>query len=158
MKPGLRVNITRLTLGLLLLTASAYAEAQPEGNVTQFSDPELFWQELIVGNITKVISHDQAEIVFELNNPDGSVVKGRINKNLLEDKKAKTRGSKSAVNILIIRLEENPEDKDAQKRLRSLTGQSFENPSDWRGWYDQNKAGLIWSDVDNRLVIKSNNK
>ena len=157
MKPGLRVNITGLTLGLLLV-ASVYAEAQPEGNVVEFSDAELFWQELIVGNITKVISHDQAEIIFELNNPGGSVVKGRIDKSLLQDKGVKTSGSKNAVNILIIRLEETPEDKDAQKRLGSLTGQNFGNPRDWRGWYDGNKDSLVWSDQQNRLVIKSNNK
>ena len=167
MKPGFCATFAKLTLGLFLLTASAYGEApeepgaSQEENIYEFSDPELFWQEVIVGNITKIISHDPNEIIFEFDD-NGSTVKGRIDKNLIEDREVKTKGSKKAVNILIMRLEEVPlpaaenekRFSETDKRLRNLTGQNFEKPGDWREWYEENKGSLVWSDQKNRLIIK----
>lgn len=141
---------------IFALLFSAYANAQEE--IKQFSDPALFWQETIAGNITKIVGQQGSSIIFEYND-GGKTSKGRVDKNLIEDNGAKTKGSISAMGILITRLEQEPKDQAAYtktiRRLTSLTGQNIENPSEWRGWYEKNKDSLVWSDQKNRLVIES---
>lgn len=150
MKPYLTTTI------VFALVLSAYAGAEEE--IKEFSDPALFWQETIAGNITKVVGQQGSSIIFEYTD-GGKTAKGRVDKNLIEDKKAKTKGSIGAMDILITRLEQQPKDQASYsktiRRLASLTGQNIESPSEWRAWYEQNKEGLVWSDQKNRLVIEN---
>lgn len=153
MKAGLIITTAQIIFALLL-SGSASGEEQ----IKEFSDPVLFWQETIAGNITKIVGQDESSIIFEYND-GGNMVKARVDKKLIENNDAKTKGSIRAMNILISRLEQEPKDQAAyaktSRRLVSLSGQNIETPSAWRKWYEEHKDRLVWSDQKNRLVLEN---
>jgi hypothetical protein len=49
----------------------------------------------------------------------------------------------------------NKEAKEyAGRRLIELTGKSFEQPDEWRRWYQRHAGELVWSDEKHQFILR----
>lgn len=130
-------------------------------SIEVFDSAYNYWFFEMHGDITRIIFEDEQRIIFEVRSMEGSY-KGQIDKSLLKDNRAKTKGAMEALRSLIISQEITYPQIHAHKQyydknndqLKKITGQNFTLPNEWRDWYEENKNKLVWSDEKDHLIIE----
>lgn len=81
--------------------------------------------------------------------------KFRVQKSQLANLELKLKGIKQAVQELInwLFIPGNQFREFTFSRLRTLTGEDFTKPDDWRSWWDANADYLVWSEKRGHLVV-----
>jgi len=131
-------------------------------SISEFDSAGQYWFTEKCGSIRRIIEEDENEMIVEVIATGKILRRVRVNKEFLKDSEAKTKGAISALKFKIFYIEVGYDNRDADpmqyyphyERAKKLTGLVFEEPKQWKEWFDENKDNLVWSEDKDHLVIE----